>query len=393
MLVLASPFFESLLSGNWKETAPRKKRKKKSLLGTTSVSSKRASVQSRTSVATSIDDEGTAGSPVVDVETSLERLSFEQDLQQDEGEEEEDSEGSEGGVAPSLASSQISSMVADSDDDSEDDDDDYIVCRLRLKEERASSFQDLLCHIYPRLECTISWQNASDLCKMASLFDIPSLRNACIAFLLLSAAGRPTVAMKIAEDNFIPELYKEASRYILDNFTVWPQEELAMLSQATLLKLERRRSWFLERLLKLGLIQTSKDYVCQATCPDPVLCARLVDEKWKTAWSSAFRFGTPQPSIIYRSLRNLEPSLSSPALHLPHTACQSHAKLYVADLFDRMFQQSIVAARNWGALSSTGRGGDAMTKNSARYFLSIEMDGVQKKPTNHGQHNSVAAQC
>lgn len=78
-----------------------------------------------------------------------------------------------------------------------------------------------------------------------------------------------------------------------------------------------------------------------------------------------------------------------------------------------MFQQSIVAARNWGALSSTGRGGDAMTKNSARfiffllmpnrkridiqgphrYFLSIEMDGVQKKPTNHGQHNSVAAQC
>lgn len=141
MLVLASPFFESLLSGNWKETAPRKKRKKKSLLGTTSVSSKRASVQSRTSVATSIDDEGTAGSPVVDVETSLERLSFEQDLQQDEGEEEEDSEGSEGGVAPSLASSQISSMVADSDDDSEDDDDDYIVCRLRLKEERASSFQ------------------------------------------------------------------------------------------------------------------------------------------------------------------------------------------------------------------------------------------------------------
>lgn len=36
-------------------------------------------------------------------------------------------------------------------------------------------------------------------------------------------------------------------------------------------------------------------------------------------------------SIIYRSLRSLEPSLSSPALHLPYTACQTHAKLVVAE--------------------------------------------------------------
>jgi hypothetical protein len=34
---------------------------------------------------------------------------------------------------------------------------------------------------------------------------------------------------------------------------------------------------------------------------------------------------------IYRSLRSLEPSLSSPALHLPYTACQTHAKLVVAE--------------------------------------------------------------
>lgn len=34
---------------------------------------------------------------------------------------------------------------------------------------------------------------------MALLFDIPSLSNACLAFLLPSAAGRPVLCMKIAE--------------------------------------------------------------------------------------------------------------------------------------------------------------------------------------------------
>lgn len=146
---------------------------------------------------------------------------------------------------------------------------------------------------------------------MSRKFDIPSLRNACVAFLLPSAAGNPIKSMKIAEDNGMPELYKEASRYVLDGYQNWPVDELAQLTEATLLKLERRyvqhytiqfrtddvsrRSWFLERLLKLSLIQTSRDYVCQPTCPDPTLCARLVDEKWKSALASASRFGTPQP--------------------------------------------------------------------------------------------------
>jgi hypothetical protein len=60
------------------------------------------------------------------------------------------------------------SIIAYSEADSiEDDDsdlgDETIVCRIKLKEERAASFQDLLCHIYPRLECLISWANAGDL--------------------------------------------------------------------------------------------------------------------------------------------------------------------------------------------------------------------------------------
>ncbi|KAI5478447.1 BTB/POZ-like domain containing protein [Pseudohyphozyma bogoriensis] len=124
---------------------------------------------------------------------------------------------------------------------------------------------------------------------MAEKFDLPSLRNACFAFLLPSCAGKPVMGMRIAEENNIPELYKESSRYTLDNFANFSPSELATLSQPTLLKLERKRSWFLERLLELGLVQTSKDYVCQPQCPDPVGCAKLVDEKWRSAWASAFR--------------------------------------------------------------------------------------------------------
>ena len=84
-------------------------------------------------------------------------------------------------------------------------------------------------------------------------------------------------------------------------------------------------------------VNSSRDYTCCISCPDPTVCSRLLEDKWRSAWSASFRYGPAQPSIIYRSLRQLEPSLSSPALHLPQTACQAHAKSWVADLFDRMF--------------------------------------------------------
>jgi hypothetical protein len=50
---------------------------------------------------------------------------------------------------------------------------------------------------------------------MARKFDMPRLRRHCITFLLSSAAGKPIEAMKIAEDHDVPDLYKEASRFVL----------------------------------------------------------------------------------------------------------------------------------------------------------------------------------
>ena len=103
-----------------------------------------------------------------------------------------------------------------------------------------TGFQDFLCHLYPRLELLVTWQNAGELLRLSSKFDVPSLRSACIAFLLPSCAGQPVKGMKISEDYNIPELYKEASRYTLDGYANWPAEELAALSEPTLLKLERK---------------------------------------------------------------------------------------------------------------------------------------------------------
>ena len=63
-----------------------------------------------------------------------------------------------------------------------------------------------------------------------------------------------------------------------------------------------------------------------ATCPDPSNCARLLDEKWRHGYQSLFRFGPPQPSMVFRYLRSLE--APSPPLAMSHYSCQTHAKAW-----------------------------------------------------------------
>lgn len=112
---------------------------------------------------------------------------------------------------------------------------------------------------------------------------------------------------------------------------------------------------------------------------------RSVDEKWRSAWAACFRFGAPQPSAIYRALRCLEPSLHSPALLLPHTACQHHAQRWFADLVDRMFGLLGIAhpppgsgggLLGWGGGgygSSVYGGGNIEAQRKAKYFLCVDM--------------------
>ncbi|EGG12776.1 uncharacterized protein MELLADRAFT_87038 [Melampsora larici-populina 98AG31] len=255
-----------------------------------------------------------------------------------------------------------------------------IEARIFLQEEKAAPFQDLLMFVYPHLECVCTWNNAPELMTMSRKFDMPYLQRHVLNFLLSSAAGKPIQAMKIAEDHQLPDLYRESSRFLLDNWQGWDPKELDILSSETLLKLEKRRTWFLERLLKLGLVNSSRDYVCPPTCSDPQHCAKLVDDKWRSAWASSFKFGPPQPSSVYRALRCLEPSLHSPSLLLPHTSCQQHAIRFFADLFDRMFSQfparvginNNVTGTGTATGTGTGTGGAAHSHSNSSHFSSLD---------------------
>ncbi|KAI0949195.1 hypothetical protein AcW1_008879 [Taiwanofungus camphoratus] len=197
-----------------------------------------------------------------------------------------------------------------------------------LKEEKANTFHDFLKFVYPHLVCTITWNNVEGLMNIAHKLNVPALERECLTFLLTHAAGRPLKAMRIAELFGEEELYRESSRFVLDNPGGWSEEELSTLSQETLLKLEKRRTWFLERVLKLGLVVIAKEYQCCATCPDPPTCARLLEEKWRQAYHAVFRFGPCQPSMVFRYLRTLEGV--SPPLSLTHLSCQTTAKAFIA---------------------------------------------------------------
>ncbi|CAD6577982.1 MAG: hypothetical protein TREMPRED_002077 [Tremellales sp. Tagirdzhanova-0007] len=218
---------------------------------------------------------------------------------------------------------------------------------VELHEESASAFQDFLFWAYPHLECKVSWTNVENLLALSAKLIVPALQKLCDHFLLTHASGRPVMALMLAEQHANCELYRESSRFVLDQPT-WDQEEMDCLSEQTQLKLSKRRNWFLERLLKLGSIDVKKEYTCRPDCPDSSRCQAQLDEKWRQAHSAICRLGPPQPSVAFRCLRQLETFSTNPSLVMPHPLCQSAAKSWVVTLFDRMFQPKMVFTLNPG---------------------------------------------
>jgi hypothetical protein len=90
------------------------------------------------------------------------------------------------------------------------------------------------------LECTITWNNVAGLMNISHKLCVPTLQNECRTFLLTHAAGKPIKAMRIAELYQEEDLYRESSRFVLDNPGGWTEQELGTLTQETLLKLEKR---------------------------------------------------------------------------------------------------------------------------------------------------------
>ena len=113
------------------------------------------------------------------------------------------------------------------------------------------------------------------------------------------ASGRPVMALMLAEQHGNVELYREASRFVLDQRTwifhtlhsscccllfpmlgfqsersrtvlipaSWDKDEMDTLDESTQLKLSQRRGWFLERLIKLGTIDVKREYTCVSCSP------------------------------------------------------------------------------------------------------------------------------
>ncbi|KAG9030488.1 hypothetical protein FRB95_003883 [Tulasnella sp. JGI-2019a] len=259
------------------------------------------------------------------------------------------------------------------------------VATIHLREERASIFHDFLKFVYPHLECTITWYNVEGLMNISQKLVVPPLQQKCLDFLLTHAAGKPIKAMRIAELFNEEELYREASRFVLDNPGGWPDWELNTLRHATLWKLEKRRTWFLERVLKLGLVNIAKEYQCCVTCPDPPGCARALEEKWRQNYHALFRFGPVQPSMVYRYLRSLEGI--SPPLMLIQLSCQTFAKNWLASLFDRMFSLGVhmTPASGRGLVVSPGGNGPR------RHFLYCTLQEEQEKRAKTGVRDGNGA--
>lgn len=164
VLALASPFFEGLLNGGWRETEPV----------SSSSSSKRPKADGERRGETSERD-SFAASASTDRDDDAEPLPFPGEdgdgvrtpvLDLPEYPLAASSASLLGAPAASVSASLAASSVIEDTEDG-DDGEDWLECRLRLVEETASSFQDLLCHIYPRLECAIDWTNVEDLCVLA----------------------------------------------------------------------------------------------------------------------------------------------------------------------------------------------------------------------------------
>lgn len=229
--------------------------------------------------------------------------------------------------------------------------------------------QDFLYWAYPHLDCKATWTNVEgvsypsrrnadhQLLALSLKLIVPSLTKLCEQFLMTHASGRPVMAIALAEQHGNAELYREASRFLLDQPT-WDPEEFESLSETTQLKLskrcvsscllafliaDRRRTWLLERLLKLGTIDVKKEYTCvsflgqhfladkqRPDCPDPSKCQMQLDEKWRQAYLAVSRYGPPQASVAFRCLRQLETFPTNPSLVMPHPLCQTSAKSWVS---------------------------------------------------------------
>jgi len=108
--------------------------------------------------------------------------------------------------------------------------DEEVEAVVELHEESAAALQDFLFWAYPHLDCRVSWTNVEavsfsfsgwssadvQLVALSTKLLVPALQGICYNFLLSHASGKPIVALSLAEEYSHADLYREASRFVLD---------------------------------------------------------------------------------------------------------------------------------------------------------------------------------
>ncbi|RIA84431.1 BTB/POZ domain-containing protein [Glomus cerebriforme] len=99
-------------------------------------------------------------------------------------------------------------------------DNDQNIPKITLENESDSAFEDLLSFIYPTNYFVIDWTNIIEIFRISDKFMINFCFDAAENFLENNFSKDPVLALYLSEKYELKELFKKASKLVLDNFYI-----------------------------------------------------------------------------------------------------------------------------------------------------------------------------
>ncbi|RIA97022.1 BTB/POZ domain-containing protein [Glomus cerebriforme] len=112
------------------------------------------------------------------------------------------------------------------------------ILKIELDGETPKSIERMLSLIYPNSFIKITWDNIEDFLRISDKFEINKIKEYCNMLLLQNFQNNLLLTIKLAEDYSLPDVYKESSKLILDEFQKYfSDSKFKLLSIKTQLKL------------------------------------------------------------------------------------------------------------------------------------------------------------
>ncbi|PKC03655.1 hypothetical protein RhiirA5_380003 [Rhizophagus irregularis] len=103
--------------------------------------------------------------------------------------------------------------------------------------------EGMLSFLYPVEHFMITWDNISDFLRISDKFEIEKNKQCCKDMLSKEFQSNTLLAIKLAEKYSFPDIYKESSKLILDDYQKYSSDpQFKLLSKETRLKLYE--CWF-----------------------------------------------------------------------------------------------------------------------------------------------------